>query len=106
MAYKDYRQFLIPEWHHQWAELKENWEFIDSIDFIPFLTSCDVEEIMTEVEDYYSLNHITLQKSCGSFVFNYIGVDEFMEYLVSRYPDIIANGCEETRVYYHLYYKK
>lgn len=65
-----------------------NKEFLDTIDFIPFLKETQVLSVlMTAVESYVFLNHIELPSELHTEVFNYYSEEDFKDYLERRYKD-------------------
>lgn len=70
-----------------------NKEFLDTIDFIPFLKETQVLSVlMAAVESYVFLNHIELPPELKTEVFNYYCEEEFKDYLEKRY---------EKKVYFY-----
>ena len=102
MAYKDYEHILnmfpksIPIYKH----VKENWEFVDTIDFTPYLKdNIDVADIMTAVQNDNMNNN--LPEYCQNYVFNWITVYEFASYLTNRYGDEYMSD-EREEIHYYL----
>lgn len=63
-----------------------NKEFLDTIDFIPFLKEAtSLSELMIAIESYVFLNHIQLPPELETEVFNYFSMWDFKEYLEKRY---------------------
>lgn len=67
-------------------EFQINKEFLDTIDFIPFLKEAtSLSELMIAIESYVFLNHIQLPPELETEVFNYFSMWDFKEYLEKRY---------------------
>lgn len=67
-----------------------NKEFLDTIDFIPFLKETQILSVlMTAVESYIFLNHIELPSELETEVFNYYSEEDFKDYLEKRYGEKI-----------------
>ena len=68
-----------------------NKNFLDTINFIPFLKETQVLSVlMTAVESYIFLNHIELPSELGTEVFNYYDEEDFKDYLEKRYGEKIC----------------
>ena len=73
--------------------IRLNFELLDKIDLLPFINEReDPYDIMNAIEDAYE-NHefsedvgaIIEGDTLQGFIFNYVGVEDFIEYLHSRY---------------------
>ena len=65
-----------------------NKEFLDTIDFIPFLKGNQMlSMLMTTVEIFVFLNHIELPPELKNEVFNYYDEEDFKNYLEKRYSE-------------------
>lgn len=85
---------------------RENWEFIDTIDFIPYIDRCEriaeattgndftIYSLMQEVEKDYK--NLEKPACCEGFVFNWVDEDEFSRYLENRYAGLISVREEVT----------
>lgn len=63
-----------------------NTEFLDTIDFIPFLKETQVLSVlMAAVESYVFFNHKDMPPELEGEVFNYYSEEEFKDYLEKRY---------------------
>lgn len=63
-----------------------NLRFLDTIDFTPYLKTCeDVHELCLRVESTIDPNIIP--KELEGFVFDYLTEDDVAEYLAERYKD-------------------
>ena len=63
-----------------------NKEFLDTIDFIPFLKETQVlSALMAAVESYVFFNHKNMPPELEGEVFNYYNEEEFKDYLEKRY---------------------
>ncbi len=96
MAKKDYEEFTNYHWlsEKQLKDTIENWEFIDSIDFNPYIDDYDdLNELMRAVEDDYD------KDAPQGFVFNCIDEYEFSIFLQNKYNVAIM---EITTVRYHI----
>lgn len=113
-----YKDFLFPLDHKQYQGIKENWEFVDGLDFREDLLAFkkdhesfdgQVYDFMEMIEDKFRGKE--LPECCGGlngYVFNWFSDEEFSEYLLRRYPDIIAKIKEtndgELDMYCNYYY--
>lgn len=71
-------------------EFQINKEFLDTIDFIPFLKNAQsLSLLMAAVESYCFLNHINLPSELEEEVFNYYSEEDFKDYLEKRYKGYI-----------------
>ena len=62
-----------------------NREFLDTIDFIPFLDECGtVDDLMAKVEQTVSM--IGAPPELMSEPFNYMNEEDVADYLINRYP--------------------
>jgi len=69
-------------------EFQINKDFLDTIDFIPFLKETPLLSIlMKAVEIYCFSNHIKLPSELEGEVFNYYSEEEFKDYLEKRYKN-------------------
>ena len=69
-------------------EFQINKEFLDTIDFIPFLKKTSLlSKLMKAVEIYCFLNHIKLPPELEGEVFNYYNEEDFKDYLERRYKE-------------------
>lgn len=67
-------------------EFQINKEFLDTIDFIPFLKETQVLSVlMAAVESYVFFNHKNMPPELEGEVFNYYSEEEFKDYLEKRY---------------------
>lgn len=67
-------------------EFQINKEFLDTIDFIPFLKETQVlSALMAAVESYVFFNHKNMPPELEGEVFNYYSEEEFKDYLEKRY---------------------
>lgn len=65
-----------------------NKEFLDTIDFIPFLKETSLLSILMQaVEIYCFSNHIKLPPELKTEVFNYYNEEDFKDYLEKRYSE-------------------
>ena len=63
-----------------------NKEFLDTIDFTPFLKGTQVlSALMAAVESYVFFNHKDMPPELETEVFNYYSEEEFKDYLEKRY---------------------
>jgi hypothetical protein len=63
-----------------------NKEFLDTIDFIPFLKETQVlSALMAAVESYVFFNHKDMPPELEGEVFDYYSEEEFKDYLEKRY---------------------
>lgn len=63
-----------------------NKEFLDTIDFIPFLKQyAKLGDMMGAIEEYCHENEIELPSELETEVFNYYNEEEFKDYLEKRY---------------------
>lgn len=63
-----------------------NKEFLDTIDFTPFLKQyAKLGDMMGAIEEHCYENEIELPSELGTEVFNYYSEEEFKEYLEKRY---------------------
>ncbi len=86
MAVKDYEEFTKYYWltDKQRQETLDNWEFIDNIDFNPYIDDYDdLDELMRAVEEDYYKN---AKYNC---VFNCMDSYEFGEFLKNKYGVVI-----------------
>ena len=84
-----------------------NKEFLDTIDFIPFLKQYDrLEEMMIAIEQKY--RNINMPAELEGEIFNYYTDEEFKDYLEKRYAkyvnffpieDYVINYWENTDDY-------
>ena len=69
-------------------EFHINKEFLDTIDFIPFLKETSLLSILMQaVEIYCFSNHIKLPPELETEVFNYYNEEDFKDYLEKRYSE-------------------
>ena len=69
-------------------EFEINKEFLDTIDFIPFLKQYDkLGDMMGAIEEYCYENEIELPSELETEVFNYYSEDDFKDYLEKRYSE-------------------
>ena len=67
-------------------EFQINKEFLDTIDFIPFLKQYDkLGDMMGAIEEYCYENGIELPSELETEVFNYYNEEDFKDYLEKRY---------------------
>ena len=67
-------------------EFEINKEFLDTIDFIPFLKQyAKLGDMMGAIEEYCYENEIELPSELETEVFNYYSEDDFKDYLEKRY---------------------
>lgn len=67
-----------------------NKEFLDTIDFIPFLKEAPLLSVLMQaVEIYCFSNHIKLPPELKTAVFNYYNEEDFKDYLEKRYKNEI-----------------
>lgn len=67
-----------------------NKNFLDTIDFIPFLKQyTKLGDMMGAVEDYCHENDIEMPSELKEEVFNYYSEEDFKDYLEKRYEDYI-----------------
>lgn len=90
MAFQDYANFLFAPTSKYYSDMVQNWEFVDSIDFLPYIREAakkpygiDIYELRSRIEDDYK--DIKKPKCCQGFVFNHIDGRELAEYLQRRY---------------------
>ena len=63
-----------------------NKEFLDTIDFIPFLEQyAKLGDMMAAIEEYCYENEIELPSELKTEVFNYYDEEDFKDYLEKRY---------------------
>ncbi len=63
-----------------------NKEFLDTLDFIPFLkTAPTISTLIMAIETYIFLNHIELPPELEQDAFHYFSMADFKEYLEKRY---------------------
>lgn len=97
MAKKDYEEFIHYNWlnEKQLKDTIENWEFIDSIDFNPYIDDYDdLDELMRAVEEDYDN-----KPPYENYVFNCVDEYEFSVFLQNKYNVAIM---EITTVRYHI----
>ena len=71
-------------------EFQINKEFLDTIDFMPFLKETEVLSVlMTAVESYVFFNHKEMPPELNGEVFNYYSEEDFKDYLEKRYKNKI-----------------
>lgn len=71
-------------------EFQINKDFLDTIDFIPFLKETQVlSALMAAVESYVFFNHKNMPPELDGNVFNYYSEEDFKDYLEKRYKDEI-----------------
>ena len=64
---------------------KENWEFIDKINLEPYIEKYKIlEDLISQVEDDYRETSLEIHALEG-YVFNWISIDEFAEYIYDKY---------------------
>lgn len=69
-------------------EFEINKEFLDTIDFIPFLKQyAKLGDMMGAIEEYCYENEIELPSELETEVFNYYSEDDFKDYLEKRYSE-------------------
>lgn len=69
-------------------EFQINKEFLDTIDFIPFLKQYDkLGDMMGAIEEYCYENEIELPSELETEVFNYYNEEDFKDYLEKRYKN-------------------
>ena len=74
-------------------EFKINTEFLDTIDFIPFLKQyAKLGDMMGAIEEHCYENKIKLPSELKTEVFNYYSDEDFKDYLEKRYS---------TRLYFY-----
>ena len=67
-------------------QLEINKEFLDTIDFIPFLKQyARLGDMMGAIEEYCYENKIKLPSELETEVFNYYSDEDFKDYLEKRY---------------------
>lgn len=67
-------------------EFQINKEFLDTIDFIPFLKQyVRLGDMMRAIEEYCYENKIELPSELETEVFNYYSEEDFKDYLEKRY---------------------
>lgn len=67
-------------------EFQINKEFLDTINFIPFLKQYDkLGDMMGAIEEYCYENEIELPSELETEVFNYYNEEDFKDYLEKRY---------------------
>ena len=67
-------------------EFQINKEFLDTIDFVPFLKQyARLGDMMGAVEEYCYENEIELPSELENEVFSYYSEDDFKDYLEKRY---------------------
>ena len=67
-------------------EFQINKEFLDTIDFIPFLKQyARLGDMMGAIEEYCYENEIELPSELENEVFSYYSEDDFKDYLEKRY---------------------
>ncbi len=65
-----------------------NKEFLDTIDFIPFLKQYGkLGDMMGAIEEYCYENKIELPSELETEVFNYYSEEDFKDYLEKRYSE-------------------
>jgi len=85
MAKEHYEKFL-PSKNYKQPDQDEwirNWEFIDSIDwpqYIPINKEVKVYDLIEDLE-----NNIDIPKEQDDFILNWIGEDEFAEFIKNKY---------------------
>lgn len=87
-----------------------SYDFYDTIDFEPFFLNgdnieMDVSTLMNRIELYYDEQHPELlPKEMHGFFFNYIGDEEFVDYLKERYGfSVHTEVIEKHYLYYPNY---
>lgn len=69
-------------------EFQINKEFLDTIDFIPFLKGNQMlSMLMVTVEIFVFSHHIELPPELENEVFNYYNEEDFKDYLEKRYSE-------------------
>lgn len=67
-------------------KMKLNLRFLDTIDFTPYLETCDdVRELCSRVET--TIDPETIPEELDGFVFDCLTEDDVAEYLAKRYKD-------------------
>lgn len=65
-----------------------NKEFLDTIDFVPFLEQCArLGDMMGTIEEHCYENKVELPSELGNEVFNYYNEEDFKDYLEKRYSE-------------------
>ena len=84
----DFRKRFIQHWKGHNPEIQL--EFLDSIDFEPFLADYDnVKDIMNEIQDIYDYGYKRdkIPSELHNCIFNLMDEYDFGCYLEDRYPD-------------------
>ena len=69
-------------------EFQINKEFLDTIDFVPFLKETKLLSVlMTAVESFVFFNHKEMPSELNGEVFNYYSEEDFKDYLERRYKE-------------------
>ena len=78
-------------------KVKDEFEFLDSLDLKPYLKNReDVYKIMDSIKKDHNEEYCNKYNDDYGF-FNYTGADDFLDYIIKRYPDISYN---ESTTYY------
>ena len=82
---------------------QENIKMLDKINFDEFFreASENVLDLMNRVEDRYDHTKFSDNDVMQGYVFNWIGQDDFCEYLKNRYPERF-HSYEITETYYYI----
>lgn len=99
MALKDYEKFIGYSFVTQ--EEKDNWAFIDQIDFRPYFAKKieNIYDFRRFVEAQFVAEGNVLPEYLDGELFNWINGPELADYLRNRYPDVILRireACYDT----------
>ena len=77
-------------------EFQINKEFLDTIDFVPFLEETKLLSVlMAAVESFVFFNHKEMPPELDGEVFNYYSEEDFKDYLSNRYSNLYLYSVED-----------
>lgn len=77
-------------------EFQINKEFLDTIDFVPFLEETKLLSVlMAAVESFVFFNHKEMPPELDGEVFNYYSEEDFKDYLSNRYSNLYLYPVED-----------
>lgn len=90
-----------------WKEYKEAYsksiEILDTIDFMPYIKLCDgsdIDILREKMSNEYNYTETTNNEFMQGCLFNVIGDDELISYLINRYgSDISISQINQIKLY-------
>lgn len=90
-----------------WEEYKEAYsksiEILDTIDFMPYIKLCDgsdIDILREKMSNEYNYTEITNNEFMQGCLFNVIGDDNLISYLINRYgADISVSQINQIKLY-------